>query len=237
MLEIMNTEICGVEAAVMASGYPMRIEPITENEKNDTNILHNERNIKRAVKLGNVPTGSGHDIYLKGIVVQFDVKYSQYWSMQFQRYHFADIVSSQSKLHRITKMDISASCNKYVEPEAIALVEKWIKIYNEMENDSRVSLDLYDSSKKAGYCIFKELEIGDDFAKGLKWFNKYEVFMKIISNTPMGFEMTMRVVTNYLQLKTIYAQRKNDKLKEDWGYFCNWCEKLPYFKEFCLKNL
>jgi hypothetical protein len=62
----------------------------------------------------------------------------------------------------------------------------------------------------------------------------YENFMKVISNCPMGVELFMRCSTNYLQLKTIYHQRKNHKLKEDWGdAFCKgFIEQLPYAKEF-----
>ena len=39
------------------------------------------------------------------------------------------------------------------------------------------------------------------------------------------------VQCSYLQLKTIYFQRRNHKLKEDWVTFCDWCETLPMFKE------
>jgi hypothetical protein len=42
----------------------------------------------------------------------------------------------------------------------------------------------------------------------------------------MGFELWMGISTNYLQLKTIYNQRKHHKL-EDWKIFCNWIESLP----------
>ena len=56
---------------------------------------------------------------------------------------------------------------------------------------------------------------------------KYFLFMKIISNLPMGYEMWETITTNYLQLKTIYKQRKNHKLKEDWGAFCAMIENLP----------
>ena len=51
--------------------------------------------------------------------------------------------------------------------------------------------------------------------------------MKCISNCPLGLELWMGITTNYLQLKTIYQQRKNHKLKEDWGVFCDMIEKLP----------
>jgi hypothetical protein len=85
--------------------------------------------------------------------------------------------------------------------------------------------------------IFNRFEPGiENIVSDGKGFSKYEVFMKVISNTPMGFEQTMRVTTSYLQLKTIYLQRKHHKLKEDWGNFCNWCETLPHFNEFCLSK-
>jgi hypothetical protein len=41
----------------------------------------------------------------------------------------------------------------------------------------------------------------------------------------------MRCDTNYMQLRTIYKQRKHDRLKEDWGAFLKFIEELPYFNE------
>ena len=54
-----------------------------------------------------------------------------------------------------------------------------------------------------------------------------ENFYKLIYNIPSGFEYTARLTTNYRQLKTIYSQRKNHRLK-DWKIFCKWIEGLPY---------
>ena len=61
--------------------------------------------------------------------------------------------------------------------------------------------------------------------------DKYYYWMKALSNCPLGLELTMRCTTNYLQLRTIYNQRRNHKLKEDWGAFCDWIKSLPYSKE------
>ena len=55
-----------------------------------------------------------------------------------------------------------------------------------------------------------------------------ENFYRLIYNIPTGFELTARITTNYLQLKTIYKQRRNHKLKPDWGVFCDWIESLPH---------
>jgi len=60
--------------------------------------------------------------------------------------------------------------------------------------------------------------------------------MKLRSNLPSGYEMWMHVTTNYLQLKTIYKQRRNHKLKEDWGAFCDWIESLPLFMTLTQKE-
>lgn len=208
MLKIFNHRVYGLEESLIASGYPMRADAI--DELDDVKTLVGEKEFKRAMKLGKVATGTGHDNFLKGIVVQFDVTYPNYWTPQFQRYHFADIVSSTSKMHRITKMDLKKACNEYVDDIVIDNLNRWVDIYNSLEDDKN------------------EIEID-----GVK-FTKYQIYMKIISNCPMGLEQTMRVTTSYLQLKTIYLQRRHHKLKEDWGAFCSWCETLPYFKEFCL---
>jgi hypothetical protein len=62
----------------------------------------------------------------------------------------------------------------------------------------------------------------------------YDCYMRIISNCPMGAELTVHVSTNYEQLATIYRQRKKHKLKEDWGAFCKFIEELPFAKELII---
>ena len=180
-MKVSNIKVYELEESITVSGYPMALNP------EDCTI-----DWLRAEKLGAVKTGTGHDNYLKGIRVAFDIRYSQYWSMQAQRYTFLDIVSSQSKMHRLTKMDISEQCNKYVTCKTIDNLESYIERYNRDPTQ--------------------------------------ENYMYVISNCPMGLELTMRCNTNYQQLKTIYQQRKNHKL-EDWGIFCEFIEGLPMFKE------
>ncbi len=157
----------------------------------------------RAIVLGSSKGASGHDNFLKGIIVQFDVKYPQYWTPEAQRYHWLDIVSSQSKMHRLTTAASSdefySMFNKYVDKESIERVKSYIDYWNG-----------------------KGLQTG-------KIEDKYYYFMKALSNLPMGYEMWETLSTNYLQLKTIYNQRKGHKLKEDWGAFIEMCNNLPEF--------
>ena len=81
-MKIDNGRVYDMAESIKASGYPM-------SEDVDLGV-----DMKRAEKLAHVPAGSGHDCYLKGIVVNADVTVPQYFWLQFGRYHFADIVSS-----------------------------------------------------------------------------------------------------------------------------------------------
>lgn len=207
MLEILKYEVHGLENAMIASGLPM--------STNDELVYKDfeEDDLKRSKNLGKAKSGSGHDCYLKGIKVIFFVKFPEYWSPQFQRYHFADIISSQSKMHRITKMGLNKdNCNEYVDTINMNQINKYINNFNFEIDDDPEYIEMQSQKRE--------------------WFTpKYYWFMKIISNLPMGFEKIMAVETNYLQLKSIYNQRKSHKLKEDWGAFCDWIVSLPKFKE------
>ena len=210
--------------------------------------------VKRITNLGTVPTGTGHDNFLKGIIVQFDIKYPGYWTSQFQRYNFVDIISSMSKMHRLVKMDLNKSFNKYVDDSVIQTLSWYIQAYNHcVESKSKTCrlftplhgdmvLSVLTPDKDGIFSDEEQKTMTENLTEihgELKFteYTRYELYMKVISNCPMGFEMSMRVTTSYLQLKTIYQQRNNHKLKEDWSAFCDWCLTLPLFKDICMRKV
>ena len=207
MLEITNIKVYDLKESVIASGNAMRLEPV---EYTDEEFNKGIERMKKLVKASKTTDVHCHDNALTGIRVSFDIKYPQYWSMEFQRYHFADIVTSSSKMHRLLKMDINKACNEYVTQETKNNLKAYIKDYND-------TVSLYEHS------------VNMESARNAV----YKAWMKVISNCPMGLELFMRVSTNYKQLQTIYHQRKNHKLKE-WHTFCKMIEELPYFKELIL---
>lgn len=89
-------------------------------------------------------------------------------------------------------------------------------------------------------CCFNEYVTDDSISQMknlIQIYNRdksYENFMLVLSNCPLGIELFMRCTTNYLALKTIYHQRKNHKLVEDWqeGFIDGLIKQLPYHKEF-----
>ena len=198
MLKLENTEVYGLERAIIASGLSFRSAP-----KIDLTRDIDDKDWKRGRALGSAESGQGHDGYLKGVVVQVDVTYPQYWTKQAQRYHFFEICMSSSAMHMLCKNaalpfeEFRKQYNSYVDDNIIKRVQEYAKQFNECTDEKK----------------------------------KYELFMKMQSNNPLGYELTMSVTTNYLQLKTMYNQRKYHRLKEDWGAFCDWCDSLPHFNE------
>ena len=112
-----NAQVFGLDDSVKASKYPMSISPET-----CTPII-----TPRVEKLAACTTGTGHDQFLTGVIVQFDLTFSMKAWVEAERYHFFDFVSSQSTMHRITGFDIGKQCNEYVLPGIIALVERLVE--------------------------------------------------------------------------------------------------------------
>lgn len=217
MVEITNVKVYDLKESVIACRNAMRTEPA---EYTDEEF---EKSLERAIKLAKSPSNSGHCNFLKGIRVSYDIKYPNYFSPELQRYGFNDIVCSASKMHRLMAMDLDKCCNKYVTQAHIDGLQLHIDRYNSLAQWD-------DATLNQGICIhFRDGSFIK--AKGREEI-LYHVFMFIISNCPQGIELFMRCSTNYMQLRTIYHQRKNHKLKADWGAFCKFIEELPYFNEF-----
>ena len=130
IIKVDNVRVYGLNESVIASGYPMQIKT------NDMNkVVIGDKDLKRCKHLGNAVAGSGHDCFTKGITVQFDLQVPEYIWRQLDRYHFIDYVSSQSKMHRILKMDIDKACNKYVLDSTKETLKNLIDTYNREIND------------------------------------------------------------------------------------------------------
>lgn len=192
MLKVSNVKVYDLKESVIACRNAMRLTP---PEYTDEEF---EKSLPRAIQLANTKSGSGHQTFLSGIRVSFDLKYPNYISPELQRYHWIDIVCSSSTMHRLLQMNMDTCFNKYVTDDTKSMMKNLIQRYN---------MD-----------------------------KTYENWMAIVSNCPRGIELFERVSTNYLQLKSIYHQRKHHKLVEDWqmGFCKDFVEQLPYAQEFII---
>ena len=135
---ITNYNVYDLEQTLVASGYAM-IEDYSEQEiiKEQNNLIldidtcakDENRHVKRALKLSKAPLNSGHVSFAKGIVVNMDITFTNKAWIEFQRYHFADIITGMSTMHRISKFDLDEAFNEYVDPQIIERLKDLQEMY------------------------------------------------------------------------------------------------------------
>ncbi len=171
---VSKVKVYGLKESFKASKYPMA----TDLKKLNDEVTNTIKSLAAS------SIGSGHDNFLNGIIVQFDLCFSNKAWVEMQRYHFIDFVSSQSTMHRITKFDLDKAYIKYVDKAIIKRMKELVNEYNKLHSINP-----------------KDPKLND-------------LYLKILYSNPAGFRLSARMTTNYRQLKTIYHQRKNHRLPE-----------------------
>lgn len=123
-MKIENVKVYGLENAVRCSKFPM-----STNTENCTGEV-----TKTTEKLASCKTGTGHDNFLNGIIVQFDLTFTVKAWTEAERYHFLDFISSQSTMHRIAKFNLDEAYNEYVDERMIEIMKELVAKYNETES-------------------------------------------------------------------------------------------------------
>ena len=124
---VSNVSVYGLDESIRRAKFPMLT---------DTNKPTNE--LTKGIKsLAKTPIGSGHDQWLTGVIVQFDLCLSVKAWTEAQRYHFFDFVSSQSTMHRMVKFNPDTSYNKYVDERAKNIIKEKIEEYNKLEGEEK----------------------------------------------------------------------------------------------------
>ena len=140
MKPITNIKIYDLPETLVASGYAM-IEGYSEEavkgevaqillDHMDDNLTEN-RHYKRAMKLTKAPLNSGHVSWAKGVVVSMDITFTNKAWIELQRYHFIDIITGMSTMHRISKFELEEAFNEYTDPIIIYHLKYLQKEYNE----------------------------------------------------------------------------------------------------------
>lgn len=138
---ISNVQVYGLEESIKRSKYPM---------STDTSTCTTEPT-KTTYSLGRASVGSGHDNWLNGVIVQFDLTFTNKAWVEAERYHFLDFVSSQSTMHRITKFDLDKAYIEYTDPRMIEIMQQLVDQYNTNPTPDNYLKVLY--SNPAGFKI------------------------------------------------------------------------------------
>ena len=128
-----NVKVYGLEESIKRAKYP---------KSTDTDKLNSE--LTPGIKaLSNSKKGEGHDQWLTGVIVQFDLTYTIKAWTEAERYNWLDFVSSQSTMHRIAKFDVEKQVISYVTQNTINEVNRLKDIYNENPTDENYLTLLY----------------------------------------------------------------------------------------------
>lgn len=148
--------------------------------------------------------GTEHCKFMRYITVYMDIEAPLYWWKEFDTYKFCE-KNSTSTMHKITSRSLS---------------------YDDFEFDFKNEYrDNIINNINGMIGKYKTL---DDAAE------KQEIFRAIIQDLPSAFKQTRTVVTNYAEIRNMYFQRKNHKLKEWSEIFINAIKSLPYSEELII---
>lgn len=130
---VSNVEVFGIERSIKESKYPMSVN----TDECTADITD------RQYKLALAPKGSGHDNFLCGILVRFDLTFTIKAWTEAERYHWFEITSSQSTMHRISNMDYDNCMIEYVTENTKNEMKRLKKEYNEMQTKENYLRLLY----------------------------------------------------------------------------------------------
>ena len=123
-MKLENIKVYDMEESFKACKYSYAV---------DTDAVNGELT-DRIISLARTPKGEGHDQFLTGIRIAFDLTFTVKAWTEAERYRFLEFVSSQSTMHRIAKFDLSKQYNKYVDPRMIEIMEELKNRYNETQD-------------------------------------------------------------------------------------------------------
>ena len=87
---VTNTKVYGLDESIKRAKYPMSVDINSLNEEITNGIM----------ALATSKPNAGHDNWLNGVLVQFDLTYTVKAWTEAERYHFLDFVSSNGRFRQ-----------------------------------------------------------------------------------------------------------------------------------------
>lgn len=123
-MRMTNIKVYDIEESIKDSKYPMA----TSIDETNSDITETVKKLAQSHK------GEGHDQFLTGIRVNFDLTFSIKAWTEAERYRFLEFVSSQSTMHRLGKFNLRLQYNDYVDERVIEIMEELTAKYNETQS-------------------------------------------------------------------------------------------------------
>ena len=222
MIKLEHTDVYGFEAAIRGMRNPMNSWDKSDSFELDCKLFPCEgcafeplceERYPRVHKAGEndlalmrklAHAGDDHGKFARFINVAVDITAPTYWWLEFDTYKVGTVSNSCSKMHKIHEKEFSVDDFSH-------------------EHLDKYPIELLSETIRVLNVARREfLETKD---KKYWWY--------LIQLLPMSYNQRRTVQLNYQVLNRIYHARKNHKLDE-WHVFCDWVEKLPYFREIYL---
>lgn len=187
---------------------PFDDEELEENSdcrKHD--FIIGEKDLSLAQRL--IKGGNEHAKFMRQIQVWADMNMPRYFWSEFDTYKF-NTKNSCSTMHRLLNNI------KPITLDLFTYCKEDVDLMNDAINELETLRQIYKSDKT-------------------KQKDKSRLLLRAKRLLPEGFLQLRTVNTNYAELRNIYLQRHNHRLKEEWqDVFCGWVETLPYAKELII---
>lgn len=220
-----NTRIFNFEGALRGMRNPMNSWDKSDSEFNGdceqcdndqcnkcyNGVIIGDNDMTLAKKLINA--GSEHRKFLRQIMVSVDITAPLYYWKEFDTYKVGTTANSTSTMHKLSTTPITLDCFET----------------DDFEGDLPIGIDLTDIGMlaKDNICYLELIR------KTYLETQDKRYWKELIRWLPESWLQTRTITISYENVYHIYSQRQNHKLTE-WHQFCDWCETLPYFKEFFL---
>lgn len=160
--------------------------------------------------------GNEHAKFMRQIFVSVDITAPRFWWVEFDTYKVGTVANSTSTMHKLSSAPITKEAFDFDDPQLI--VDKYTvthggeceRIFGDYIDDI---IDMCENLR------LKFIETGDK-----------SYWRALIQILPSAYLQTRTVTMSYANLRNIYFQRKNHKLRE-WADFCDWIKTLPYSGE------
>lgn len=211
-MEFLNTDVWGFNHAMRGMRNPMNSwnkgDTYYNGSLNAWVIGPNDLKLAHTLLKG----GGEHSKYMRMIHVSVDVNMPRYWWSEADTYHF-NTKNSCSTMHKLLNNNNPITLDLFVTCEE--------------------DMDWWKSTVEKLEAMRKEYKEIQSTTKNNAAMNKLLVRAKRM--LPEGFLQLRTLDTNYAELRSMYFQRRNHRLKEEWSdMFCKWVESLPYAKELIM---
>lgn len=228
MIQIENTEVAGLRAAIRGMRNPMNSwaqsdSHYADNDEEDVYCV-GEKDLDLMKRL--VFSGTDHSKFMRMITVSADITAPLYWWKEYDTYKVGTVANSCSTMHKLTDKEFEVGDFSWEHllvtvPMAEVIVggnKHYTTAFGELQNIIRVLNH------------FRKLYLKTDDPKLKKTY-----WWQMIQLLPTSYNQRRTVLLNYAVLRNIYHARRNHKLDE-WHRFCEWIEELPYSELITMKG-